>query len=611
MKRINKLAASIAVVLSLGVVSQANALIELEASSTGDALLFPVFWGGAGVENYFTIMNNDNNWIQGHLRFRGAVWCGELLDMDIILSPGDVFVFRVADLDGDGFWEIDQSLDPKNFEYTGMLASCGPEVNGVTPSATIENCRDQSSILIPAPDNNDTPKGNITQEKIDHHRRVGQIEFIGEGVFLPRSVLNDRMKDLINPVNKGKYERLGQRRTGNDLGTHLWSWVDGYDAYPNCDTTNPDNDSDSNSCKTGLFAYEQNDEKREAEDVGNVLSGTAFITKVGDSTGISYNADALVNFRTDINEHRVENYPKDTGVILHHEDSIANGSQSRYAYTYQYSESAKANEGSIYNKIQGFEGRISFANTWGPSLADGDDYKGTDTWDSMFSHVNSIDEVNEAVLMTQNKSVTARQNFTGFYMDGATFGAIGKTKSSGLTSSYFSFAPTKFFSGERENLWYNSAKEDAGYNKTGELLGKRGYLTAAVNRLINVGKHVNLEVWDIFENTPRFSSDQECVVSPCIADETVIKSSMTIMEQVAYLSINNIKDVFGKTGTHQNWNAGRVVMTVKPSENGYCDGDVSVRCPQNYAVMMYTFDMSPNGSVSQWRPMHRGFSREK
>ncbi|MBE9562559.1 MAG: hypothetical protein IMF12_06825, partial [Proteobacteria bacterium] len=106
MKRVNKLAASVAVALSLGVMSQANALIELEANSTGDALLFPVYWGDSGVENYFTIMNNDDKWIQGHLRFRGAVWCGELLDMDIILSPGDVFVFRVADLDGDGFWEV-------------------------------------------------------------------------------------------------------------------------------------------------------------------------------------------------------------------------------------------------------------------------------------------------------------------------------------------------------------------------------------------------------------------------------------------------------------------------------------------------------------------------
>ncbi len=600
MKRINKLAASVAVALSLGVVSQANALVELEANSTGDALLFPVFYGYG--ENYFTIMNNDDNWIQGHLRFRGAVWCGELLDMDIILSPGDVFVFRVADLDGDGFWEIDQSLDPKNFEYTGMLASCGPEVNGITPSTTIENCRDQSSILIPDPDNNDTPKGNITSGRITHHRNIGQIEFIAEGVFLPKSTLSARMYDFIDPENADKLADDGQRQTGNNLGTHLWSWVNGYQAYPNGDTTvgvATENGFEHQDTAIDMVINKR-DENRFAEDVGNVLSGTAFITKTGDSTGISYNADAFNNFRTDTNDHRVENYPEDTGVILHHEDSIAKGSPEQYAYVYDYREFDNS------NKIQKFEARVSYANTWGPSLADGDDYLIDDTWNVKMDSNNSILEVEEAVRTIRSSS--PRQNFTSFYMDGGELDKIGQKRSSGLSSSYFSFAPNKFFYGEDLDRWYNPAlaANDAGFQRTGQLLGKRGYLTATVNRLINAGKKVNLEVWDIFENTPR-SASQECEVSPCIADGTVIKSSMVIVDQVAYFSINNIKDVFGKTGTHQDWNAGRVVITVDSDENVVCDGNISVVCPNTYAVMMYTFDMSPTGSVSQWRPMHRGY----
>jgi len=624
MKRVNKLAASVAVALSLGVVGQANALIELEANSTGDALLFPVFYGYG--ENYFTIMNNDDNWIQGHLRFRGAVWCGELLDMDIILSPGDVFVFRLADIDGDGFWEIDQTLDPNNFAYTGMLSSCGPEGGSGT---TMENCMDQSSILIPDPDNNDTPPGNITAERITHHRNMGQVEFIAEGTFLPydttSKLLSTRMADFIDPANAGKLAHLGQRKAGDKTGTHLWSWVNGYQAYPTCDTTN------GTACQTGEFEHEDDatdmainsdtngrNEERLAGDVGNVLSGTAFLTQTGDSSGLAYNADVLVNFRTDAygtNSHRVENYPDDIAVILHHEDSIAGNMPQNYAYAYSYDEYSNA------NRIQNFEARISFNNTWGPTLADGDDYnQGTvsgdwlatvenfrdnnsDVWDYnfMLGTTNSLAEVNAAVRTAGSDS--ARQDFTSFYMDSAAFDKSGKSGST-LSSWYFAFAPTKFYSGEDNDLWFDTVRavRDAGYQRNNKLLGKSSYLTAAVNHLINAGKELNLEVWDIFENTP-MSDQPTCDRSPCLPG-TVISSDMVISDQVAAFSIDNIKNQFG-SGTHQGWDAGRVVMSVNPRENKFCDGLINSVCPQNYPFMMYTFDWSSEGVLSHWRPMHR------
>jgi len=121
MKKMKKLAVAVGVALSLGVASQANAVMEFQHGGKGDVVLFPYYNGSEGWENYYTITNDSPLWIQGHLRFRGAAWCAELRDFDIILSPGDVFVFRIADIDGDGEWELDQSLDIKNFQYTGLV----------------------------------------------------------------------------------------------------------------------------------------------------------------------------------------------------------------------------------------------------------------------------------------------------------------------------------------------------------------------------------------------------------------------------------------------------------------------------------------------------------
>jgi hypothetical protein len=252
--------------LGLGFTTQANATISLESGGKGDALIFPVYNGN--FENHFAILNDSDLWIQGHIRFRGAGWSGELLDFDVILSPHDVMEFRLADVDGDGFWEIDQSLDPKNFQYTGMLKECKAE----NTNNTMPNCMDQFSMLIPV------ANGKITQDLINYHRQWGYIEFIGEGVL--NGMNHIVMEKLI--TSAGSFAQDGQRRSGNKLGTHLWSWTD-------ADKARGGND-------------------KGATDVPNVLSGTAFVTVPGSSHGLSYNAEAFSNFRTATNPHRIDNY---------------------------------------------------------------------------------------------------------------------------------------------------------------------------------------------------------------------------------------------------------------------------------------------------------------
>jgi hypothetical protein len=625
MKKLNKLAAVAAVALGLGVIPQVHAIgyspvgMELESGGRGDTLLFPMFYGYT--ENYFTISNSSNSFIQGHLRFRGAAWSGELLDFDVILTPGDVFVFRLADIDGDGFWEIDQSLDPNNFAYTGLLRNCTPEGgNGVGKS----QCMDQYSTLIPS-------ARCVSSDTIVHHRNMGYVEFIGEGVF--DQMTHSTLFSLIEPANAGKLEASGQREIDNKLGASLWSWV-----MP----TGVNNDLGTNA--TGTFHA-----TRTASDVPNALSGSAFITPIGKSHGLAYNAEAIVNFRTDNFTHRIDNYtglvgavPR-SGVILHNENAAAPTGQ--YAYVYGYKES-----GGYYNNA--FESRISFNNTWGPTLADGDDYNpisdeysrlsflrivsenvfdgngGDDSFDhpSGFNVNNSLAEVEEAIrkstlypspvdsFTTPNAS-SPRQLFTGVYFDNAVFDKAcqgnkreGNTSCSNATlqSWYAAFFPTKFFYAEDANLWIgDDIPACEGTNATDKLLGDKGYLEAAVIHALAVSKPFNIQVWDITEQTP-VESSVVCVNSPCIQPESAMTSEFPMGHELSVFNIKSMKDKFGKTGDHQSWDVGRVSLQVNPAAN-VCRSlaPQAPNCISTFPGLLYTFDIGSDGYFSHWRAMER------
>ncbi|MCP4696075.1 MAG: hypothetical protein GY862_04400 [Gammaproteobacteria bacterium] len=186
MKKTNKPAAMIAAALSAAVVAppiyagncpnnvrEPASCIEFRHNGTGDALIFPAFAIGGGAENYFTISSASSYWIQGHIRFRGAAWGSELLSFDVILSPKDTFVFRLSDLDGDGLWEIDQSLDPDNFAYTSLTRGC-------SGAAVRDNCMDVNITLEPdvssvLPDGTVTP--GVPLEIIDNNRNTRGINF--------------------------------------------------------------------------------------------------------------------------------------------------------------------------------------------------------------------------------------------------------------------------------------------------------------------------------------------------------------------------------------------------------------------------------------------------
>ncbi len=642
MRKTRKLAAVMAVALGVGITPYANAVIELKQNGTGDALIFPVFNGY--VENYFTISNNHNAWVQGHLRFRGAAWTGELRDFDVILSPGDVFVFRIADLNGDGMWEIDQNLDPNNFAYTGQLQTC-PDVAG--------NCMRPSTRLIPS------PSAVITQAIIDHHQHVGYVEFFGEAVL--DGMTHAIMNQLVNQTGArtdGVCSNVFNYQTKyfNRRGTNAWMWSDSDHAvYPN--TAGP--------CDRGL------------SDVPNILSGTAFITLPGASTGVAYNAEVFTNFRTatfvdgdeiDVvhnetnrvcnganthyvpGEHRIDNYTRnsrfnfatpstvinahpnegrcnfnqraeDRAIILHDETAgTGAGVSPRGDYVYEFVANC-AVPAPAENRFD--EVRISFNNTWGPTLADGDDYNlgsnfttlfdgsvrnaynGLDALRQMKSDLGSIAVLNgewdwlddwDERLWTGNFLLTSPYNsiaeveeairhdgqkFVSYYFDDEMFDKSAGGGNAALKSYYFAHFPTKFFYGESNVCYAQSTLS--------------GYVERAATALISLAKPLAVEVWDIFENSGGRST--EGCISP---DPCGVQGGLALQFELNFFDIGFLKGPFNLGGV-TNYKTGRVVVSPAGSSNS--------PIPPNLAAfpgMFYTFEIDSDLNIGHWRSMQRG-----
>jgi len=621
MKKLHKLAAAVAVAAGIALSPQANA-IELKPNGAGDALLFPIYYGQ--FENLFTITNNSGNWIQGHLRFRGATWSTELRDFDVILSPGDVFVFRLADLDGDGQWEIDQSLDTRNFQYTGMLFT--DDCQG--PNGAIPNCLNPSSLLEPTVFSNVT-----TQDRLTAQRNAGHVEFIGEAVL--NGMTHAIMEALIGS-NPGDTWRPYVTTNGNGRGTNAWKWSDAANSFRPCPSAAP--------CDRGL------------RDVPNVLTGTAFISYPGVVSALAYNADALTDFRTNTRDrtHRIENYPnrvspnngvvvgpalintsdgangvlaptptptppeiaaanllleRDNSVIVHIEDASA---AATYDYVYGFPGSGEQRRDEVVT---------SFNNTWGPSLADGDSYPlpagnprrtatpAIDVWDERFrtvtvaevraggypnyvlldgannatldsgvllsgapapsggrhAHVDSIAEVETAI-------EEAGQVFYSYYFDKGNVDRSSGAKSYSLSSWFVGYAPTKFFYAED----IDAAAANPNF---------AAFVNSRVNFLSTLGKSVGLEVWN-HEEVP---CSGRGTISPSNANPSILG------EEVSIWNITWMKGLSVGDKNCPNFTNGRVVV------------NAGLRTPGNplYPFLLYTFEMSNDSKMYNMRAMQR------
>ncbi len=629
MKKLHKLAAAVAVAAGIALSPQTTQAIEMETNGVGDALLFPVFAAGAGLyENYFTINNSSNNWIQGHLRFRGAAWSAELLDFDVILSPGDVFVFRLADVDGDGLWEVDGRLDPRNFRYTGMVFQCtAPD------GAVISPCVNPSNMLEPdaAGITRATNAGIATiQAQIAAQRAWGYVEFIGEAVL---ETMTLAIMDTLLGDNPGGWQPY-VTENGNRRGTNTWRWSDAAGGFRRC-TAAP-----NEVCDRGLG------------DVPNVLSGTAFITVPGQVSGLAYNAEALINFRTVNHPHRIENYDRrntlagllasvapQNAVILHHESANSDAAAISPAGDYVYGCCTIGAPGAAAAESRHDERVISFNNTWGPTLADGDDYlptniiasgvsvipglpapanaapnapaPGNDAWDALRAAPiytanivqvgpnvwanpsnNSISEVEMAI---RNASVGQNdtflpllnsirgQMFTAYYSDNDTFDKSPQGGLGNLNTSFLGFFPTKFYYREASATFPNG-------------LTHQNYINESVMVMLqNLAKPINVQVWDINEH-------------PCTCTNAAISPARTqtcdrvLGNEVNILDIDWLKQAFTDANC-PTYRAGRAEIWLSTATSA---NPLNVLAPADgYPGLFYAFDMTNTGNLAHWRSMQK------
>ncbi|MCK5717466.1 MAG: hypothetical protein KAH77_08255, partial [Thiomargarita sp.] len=485
---------------------------------------------------------------------------------DVILSPGDVFIFRVADVDGDGYWEIDQSLDPNNFKYTGLynsiaytgITGCGPDTDkGIQnsdtglPGVATDACIDQHDILIP----DATAYSALTQDLIEHARGFGHIEIFAEGIL--EGMTHEKMDRLINPQFAGQRAHEGQREILNQLGTSLWSWVDAATNY------------------NGM---------RTATDAGNILSGTAFIT-TNNGLGIAINAEAFMDFRTNKNQHRIDNYPGDPAVIIHDENPLGavGGVSPLGDYLYGFMPTT------IENRWD--ESASSANTTWGPTIADGDDYNmagrtecttlsppsdDLDAWDTAwsgpgFSSANSICEINEAIR-------AGGQSYSNFYFANAAI-EQDQTTYSKLSSYYFLVFPTKYLVGESTSYYAQLEFES--------------YIDVMVASLLSKSKIINHEIWNHEEIAG--IPIAICIESPCIREYPlfIVKHGVSIFNIDQIKSFNDNSSPFTK---------GRIVLSCNVDN---CNIPITHRGLNTYPFLGYTVELDQNGYLENWRSMSR------
>jgi hypothetical protein len=397
------------------------------------------------------------------------------------------------------------------------------------------------------------------------------------------------MERLIDPAMAGQLAAEGQRRVGKQLGTHLWSWTD------------------ADLARGG--------DDKGAADVQNVLGGTAFVTLPGASYGLSYNAEVFTDFRTANNPHRIDNYPPNQAVIIHDENVSGDtfGISPFGDYVYGFPFNAAGGTGDDRQD----EARISYNTTWGPTLADGDDYEpitseqgisrpvieGQDDWDRTLTHanpakgadhINSIAEVEEAIRK-------AGQHYTGFFLDDL------PSDFTSLMSHYYALFPTKYFYGESTTL---PASFDA-------------YLAQSATLLVSLQKETSVEIWDTEERPCCCKPPDElpCEVSPCNKPEPkVCECKLYFPYEGNLFNIKQVKNVFkqaseavGAVSSCEFHSKGK--FSIWPAVSNNDPSQLPVGSHPNtrstWPMLLYTFDLESNNPsmdsafVHHWKNMLR------
>jgi len=156
----------------------------------GDFLIFTYYdtrsvaEGGLGLtDNYFTVINSSEDWVQSHVRIRTGDCSVELLDFDVLQSPKDVFVFDIYPDGGITFASCD----------TNTLVDSGFNLNFDADGDGTDDCFILSSATFPEMLSLITTCGDcetgaaITTAEAEALVKKGYVEVIEEGYVKPKT----------------------------------------------------------------------------------------------------------------------------------------------------------------------------------------------------------------------------------------------------------------------------------------------------------------------------------------------------------------------------------------------------------------------------------------
>jgi len=179
----------LAAIMVLGLAGQSYAGGRYDGGP-GDVLIFTYYdartvaEGGLGLtDNYFTVINSSEDWVQSHVRIRTGDCSVELLDFDVLQSPKDNFVFDIYADGGITFASCD----------TNTLVDSGFTLNFDADGDGTDDCFILSSATFPAMLSLITTCGDcetgaaITTAEAEALVKKGYVEVIEEGFVEPKT----------------------------------------------------------------------------------------------------------------------------------------------------------------------------------------------------------------------------------------------------------------------------------------------------------------------------------------------------------------------------------------------------------------------------------------
>jgi hypothetical protein len=302
------------------------------------------------------------------------------------------------------------------------------------------------------------------------------------------------------------------------------------------------------------------------------------------------------------------------------------------------------------------EQSIAFNNTWGPTLADGDDYemdgdfmsvgavsgelppqetgavnangeKGALRWTTLFPPAllpnltgsNPFDDVDDTwtyeayagPFVTRNSVAevdeairAAGDSFSTYYMDALAGDIFDKSglATDGLITQFLSYFPTKFF------YFEDLPNRDLGICRaTGTNFSTlEAFVTNRVGAMMAVPKGVNVQIWDIKERELNVVDRPECISPATDPSCFTTTRGVALPFEVGIMGIDFLTRALGGP-LEAPWDKGRVVFDLLDNGNAYLSRGSGVG---PWAGLMYAFEWDKDNQFpfrifTHWRSMQR------